>query len=218
MRALVLFAASAVLLASCGRADSPQISESRTAGSERTILALGDSLTAGLGVPPESSYPAQLEAKLRSEGFRYRVTNAGVSGETSAGLLERLDWALEGQTADLVLLCIGANDGLQTLPTDDLERNLRAAVSKIRSSGKKVVLVGMRMPFNLGPDYVRDFRAVYERVAESEDIPFLPFLLEGVARNPELNQGDGIHPNARGYAVVTETVFEFLRKEGLLVE
>lgn len=218
----VLLAVPAFLLSSCfGGGSAPSDAANAPSSEpprERRILAMGDSLTAGYQLPPESAYPAQLESLLRSEGYAYRVENAGVSGDVSSGLLSRTDWLLSDPVTDLAILCIGANDGLQGLSVSEMESNLLAIVRKLKEKNVKTVLVGMKMPTNLGPDYVREFESVYPRVAKSEGLPFLPFLLDGVARDPKLNLSDGIHPNAQGYAVVAKRVFEFLEREGLITE
>lgn len=228
MSAIPYFRVSSAILAAAFLAVSCVPSKNETApppsetanppGNQYRILALGDSLTAGYELSPSQSYPARLETLLKKEGYRYVVANAGVSGDTSAGLLERTDWILSAGVPDIAILCIGANDGFQSLPTDEMEKNVRAIIAKFKGKGSKVVLVGMRMPYNLGAEYVARFEATYPRIAKDEGVPFYPFLLEGVARDPSLNLRDGIHPNAEGYAIVAENVFEFLKKEGLLVK
>ncbi|MFZ3233179.1 MAG: arylesterase [Patescibacteria group bacterium] len=213
----------AFALASClttGRsvATFPEKAARLTAESQKTVLVMGDSLTAGYELPPESSYPAQLEKLLKADGYDYRVTNAGVSGDTSAGLLERSDWLLSDPLPSLVVVCIGSNDGLQGLSPEQMDKNVRAIVDKIQSKGVPVALVGVKIPRNLGADYLEKFEAVHPKIAADDRLPFMPFLLEGVAKDPKLTIGDGLHPNAAGYAVVAKNVFEFLKKEKLVTK
>jgi acyl-CoA thioesterase I len=180
------------------------------AAADRVIVALGDSLTAGLGVAADETYPALLERRLRREGFAYRVVNAGVSGDTTAGGLRRLEWVLRARPA-IVIVALGANDGLRGLPVTALRDNLVATVTRLRAAGVRVLLAGMRMPPNYGDAYTREFAGAFSGVARQTSVAFLPFLLEGVAGDPALNQPDGIHPNAAGQRVVAETVWRALR-------
>ena len=170
------------------------------------VVFLGDSLTAGLGLPSDQSYPSLIGKKLTGAGYNYDVVNAGVSGDTSAGGLRRLDWSLEGDVRALVV-ALGANDGLRGLPTDDLKRNLEAVLERAKARNIPVVLAGMEAPPNNGPDYTRAFRQVYLDLAKEYPVRFVPFLLLGVAGDASLNQGDGIHPNARGAEVVADLVW-----------
>ena len=164
------------------------------AGAEdRVIVALGDSLTAGLGVAADETYPALLQARLRREGFAYRVVNAGVSGDTTAGGRRRVDWVLRAH------------------PVAAMRDNLVAIVTGLRTGGARVLLVGMRMPPNYGDAYTRQFADAFPHVARQTSVAFVPFLLEGVAGDPALNQPDGIHPNAAGQRVVADTVWHALR-------
>lgn len=172
------------------------------------MIFLGDSLTAGYGLSPDQAYPNLLEPRLRARGWR--VVNAGVSGDTSSGALRRLDWVLKGKSG-LVFVCIGANDGLRGVPPEATEANLRRIVEKARAAGSRVVLAGISIPENYGRDYRARFEAIYPRVARDLKVPLLPFLLEGVAMDPALNQADGIHPNAEGQRRVAEHVWTFLR-------
>ena len=176
----------------------------------RVIAALGDSLTAGLGVAPDEAYPAQLEARLRREGYDYRVINAGVSGDTSAGGLRRVDAVLKLRP-DVVIVALGANDGLRGQPVQALRDNLLAIVKKVRDANARVLLAGMRVPPNYGPDYTRDFAAVFSEVARRTSVPLVPFLLEGVAAQVRFNQGDGIHPNAEGQRLIAEHLWPHLK-------
>jgi acyl-CoA thioesterase I len=175
----------------------------------RRIVFLGDSLTAGLGLQPAQSYPALLQARLARQGYRYHVVNAGVSGDTSAGGLRRLDWALDGDVAILVV-ALGANDGLRGLSPADLRKNLAAIVEAGKARGIAVVLAGMEAPPNNGAEYTAAFRRVYAEVAKRYDVPFVPFLLRSVAGDSALNQPDGIHPNERGAAVIADTLWDAL--------
>lgn len=175
----------------------------------RRVLFLGDSLTSGLGLPLEQAYPTLIAKKLASRGKGWTVVNAGVSGDTSAGGARRLVWSLQGGAAILVV-ALGANDGLRGLPPDDLARNLDSIITTAQSSGTRVLLAGMEAPPNNGPEYTAKFRQVYADVARRHDVVLLPFLLDGVAGAASLNQADGIHPNPRGAALVADNVWRAL--------
>ena len=177
---------------------------------DRVVVALGDSLTAGLGVARDEAYPALLEARLRRAGFAYRVVNAGVSGDTAAGGLRRLDWVLRSRP-EVVIVALGANDGLRGQPVAALRDNLTAIVTRLRESGTRVLLVGMRLPPNYGEAYASDFAEAFRAAARGASIAFLPFLLAGVAGDPSLNQADGIHPNAAGHRIVAEHIWPSLQ-------
>ncbi len=185
-----------------------------TAATPRTLVFFGDSLTAGLGLenPGVESYPALIAGKIAAAGLPWRVVNAGVSGETSAGGERRIDWVLQ-QPVDLLVLELGANDGLRGIDPAVTEANLRAIIGRVHAShpSARVVLAGMRMPPSLGEDYERAFAAIFPAVAREEHVALIPFLLEGVGGRPELNQADGMHPTAAGDAVVAETVWRVLR-------
>jgi len=183
---------------------------SPAAAADRVIAVLGDSLTAGLGVAPDDAYPALLEARLKREDYDYRVVNAGVSGDTSSGGLRRLDWVLKLKP-EVVIVALGANDGLRGQSVVQLHDNLVAIVRKAQQAGARVLLAGMRMPPNYGAAYTREFAAVFPEVARRMNVPLVPFLLEGVAAEVRLNQGDGIHPNAEGQRLVAEHVWPHLR-------
>ena len=159
------------------------------------IVALGDSLTAGLGLDPDQAYPAQLQQRLNSKGLPYQVVNAGVSGDTSAGGLRRLDWALEGDVRVLIV-ALGGNDALRGLPPEELKRNLAQIIERAQARGISVVLAGMEAPPNYGRSYVVSFHQVYPALAKQYHVAFVPFLLQGVAGDTRLNQPDGIHPTA----------------------
>ncbi len=195
-------------LPSLAIAESPANPSSETAVAPLVVF-LGDSLTAGSGLAEGEAYPALIKARLAREGHPVRIVNAGVSGDTSAGGLARLDWMLS-QHPDIVVVALGGNDGLRGLPVDDLERNLSAIVTRSRDAGARVLLAGMLVPPNYGPDYAREFAEVYPRVAKDNDVALVPFLLEGVGGQVALNQADGIHPNARGQAIVADNVLKGL--------
>ena len=173
------------------------------------IVFLGDSLTAGLGLPQSESVPSLIGARLEQEGYEYQVVNAGVSGDTSAGGLSRLEWSLEGNVKVLVIE-LGGNDGLRGLPVAAMRKNLDEIISRAKQRGITVVLTGMEAPPNYGDAYTTEFRQVFRDLAREHDVAFVPFFLEGVAGIPELNQGDGIHPNAQGARVVERTVWQAL--------
>jgi acyl-CoA thioesterase-1 len=177
----------------------------------RTVLFLGTSLTAGLGLPPEEAYPALVQQKIDSVGLPFHVINAGVSGETSAGALRRVDWLLR-QPFDVLVLETGANDMLRGFELDSTEANLRGIVHRVRAAhpDAPIVLAGMLAPPNMGADYAERFREIYPRVAREEHLVLIPFLLREVAGVPALNQADGIHPNERGAKIVAANVWTVL--------
>jgi acyl-CoA thioesterase-1 len=169
------------------------------------ILVLGDSLSAGFGLPPEEAFPARLEARLREAGIAARVVNAGVSGDTTAGGLARLDWSLADKP-DVVVLELGANDALRGIDPGAVRDNLDKIMRKIEASGAKLLLAGMRAPPNWGEEYQNAFDRIYPDLAREYGVPLDPFFLEGVAMKPELNQPDGLHPNAQGVAVMVDRI------------
>jgi len=173
------------------------------------IVALGDSLTAGRGLGPTENYPAKLQAKLDAKGYRYRVVNAGVSGDTSAQGLNRLQ-VIRSLRPALVIVELGANDGLRGIPVEQTQSNLNEIVSTLKEDGVTVVLAGMEIPPNYGPEYTRQFRLMFRDIAAKYRVPLIPFFLQGVAGIPDLNQEDGIHPTARGNDLVTENVWRIL--------
>ena len=176
---------------------------------ERVIVAFGDSLTAGLGVTPEDSYPSRLQARLRTEGYDYRVVNAGASGDTTAGGLRRVDWALKNKP-EVVIVALGANDGLRGQDLASVRANLDAIVARFQKAGVRVLVAGMEVPPNYGARYTADFRRMFRDVALKRGAVFMPFLLDGVAGNPRLNQPDGIHPTPEGYRIVVEHLWPHL--------
>jgi acyl-CoA thioesterase-1 len=176
------------------------------------VLILGDSLTAGYGVDPEQAYPALLQKKIDADEPGFTVINGGVSGDTSAGGLRRLGWLLH-RRMDVLVLELGANDGLRGVPVEATRSNLQAIIDKTRESNPaiKIIIAGMRMPPNLGEDYVRDFGRTFPDIAEKNHAALVPFLLEGVAGNPSLNLPDGIHPTPEGHRIVCENVWKILK-------
>jgi acyl-CoA thioesterase I len=174
------------------------------------IVFLGDSLTAGLGVAPSEAYPALIQERVREAGYDFEVVNAGVSGDTSAGGLRRLDWSIEG-TVRVLVVALGANDGLRGLPATEMQQNLATIIERAQNRRIEVVLAGMEAPPNFGPEYTRQFRAVYADLARTYHVHFIPFFLDGVAGMSSLNQGDGIHPNAQGHRAVADLVWHTLQ-------
>ena len=176
-----------------------------------TIVAVGDSLTEGLGVAKSEAYPALLEQMLQENGYPYQVVNAGVSGETSSGTLSRVDWILDSaQKPDIIILETGGNDGLRAIDPELTWKNLETIVDRFQASGVEVVLAGMETIQNLGEEYTVPYAAVYPAVAEEKNVILIPFFLEGVAAERSLNQEDGIHPTAEGYQIVAENVYPYV--------
>ncbi|WP_422081123.1 arylesterase [Ulvibacterium sp.] len=217
---------SLFLLLSCG-GKSTQKSEDTTAEStnssteeterkdNKTIIFFGDSLTAGLGLDPQEAFPAVIQGTLDSLGMNYTVINSGLSGETTASGRNRLDWVLN-QKADIFILELGANDGLRGIPLEETRTNLQAIIDAVqkKNPSTQIVLAGMQIPPNMGQDYTSEFRKIFPELAEKNTLPLIPFLLEGVAGNPELNQEDGIHPTVEGQKIVANNVWAVL--EGVL--
>ena len=179
-----------------------------------TVLALGDSLTEGLGVAPADNYPAQLQASLQQMGYKnVEVVNSGLSGETSTGLVNRIDWVLQTKP-DITILTIGANDAIRGLDIATIEANIRTAVKRLQDNGSEVILGGMQIYDNLGNDYVKSFSAIYPRVAEDMNVPLIPFFLKGVGGDANLNQADAIHPTREGYTIiVNDNILPVLKPE-----
>ncbi|MBI1245823.1 MAG: arylesterase [Alphaproteobacteria bacterium] len=184
----------------------------RAQGAAPRLLLLGDSLTAGYGLPANLAFPAKLGAALATAGLKVDVVNAGVSGDTSAGGLARLDWAMGPKAPEYAFVALGANDGLRGLDVGAMEKNLDAIVAKLVARGTKVMLAGMKAPPNMGSDYAAEFAAVYPRVAQRHGAALYPFFLEGVAAIPTLNQADGIHPNAEGVDKIVSLLLPALRR------
>ena len=175
----------------------------------RTLVFLGDSLTAGLGLPLDQAFPSLIEARVRAEHRPWKVVNAGISGDTTAGGLARLDWIYK-QKVDVLVVALGANDGLRGIPVEQTEKNLRAILRRARKEGSRVLLAGLRLPDNFGLQAQTRFAAIYPRLAAEFRVPLVSFLLEGVAMEPGLNQADGIHPNAKGARKVADHLWEKL--------
>lgn len=188
-----------------GRAAAPPSVDDRP-----RIVAFGDSLTAGLGVTADEAYPAELQRRLDVLGFRYRVVNAGVSGETTAGGLRRVAWILRSKP-EIVILELGANDGLRGLRVEETRANLEQIIQQIQQSGTQVVLAGMKLPPNYGQDYLSAFERLYPDLAKRYRLPLIPFFLEAVAASQALNQADGIHPTAQGYRAIVDKMLPTLQ-------
>src|SRR5215469_11749815 len=175
------------------------------------ILAFGDSLTAGLGLPASEAFPARLQARLKDEGIDVKIVNGGVSGDTTTDGLARLDWALADKP-DVVILALGANDMLRGINPKIVRANLDQMIAKIQSSGAKILLLGMQSTTNWGAEYEHAFDNIYPELAKAHDVPLYPFFLDGVAMNPALNQPDGMHPNERGVAIMVDHIAPLLAK------
>ena len=197
--------------------ESTQSNESTNSAEQQaplTILALGDSLTEGLGVDNNANYPAQLEARLQELGYKdVKVINSGLSGETSTGLVNRLDWVLQTKP-DITILTIGANDAIRGIDVATVEANIRTAIKRLQDGGSEVILGGMQIYDNLGADYVESFAAIYPRVAKDMNVTLIPFFLDGVGGDAELNQADAIHPTKKGYTIiVNDNILPILQPE-----
>ena len=197
--------------------ESTQSNESTNSAEQQaplTILALGDSLTEGLGVDNNANYPAQLEARLQELGYKdVKVINSGLSGETSTGLVNRLDWVLQTKP-DITILTIGANDAIRGIDVATVEANIRTAIKRLQDGGSEVILGGMQIYDNLGADYVESFAAIYPRVAKDMNVTLIPFFLDGVGGDPKLNQADAIHPTKEGYTIiVNDNILPILQPE-----
>ena len=179
---------------------------------EQTLLFIGDSLTAGYGVKKADSYPVLVGNKLNKLGKgQFKIINGSISGSTSASAMGRLKW-FKKLKPKLVLLALGANDGLRGIKVSESEKNLKKAISFAREQKMTVILVGMMMPPNYGPEYTKEFKTMYRKTAKDLKIPLIPFLLEGVAGEKSLNQNDGIHPNEKGHRIMAETVYKFVKE------
>jgi acyl-CoA thioesterase-1 len=184
-------------------------------GAKKRIVVLGDSITAGYGLDPQEAFPALLQKKIDAAGLPYTVTNAGVSGDTTAGGLRRIAWALGQQGAEVLVIALGGNDGLRGIQPEQTRENLAGIIDKARTKNPrmKVVVAGMQMPDNMGAEFTTKFKALYPEVAKEKQAALVPFLLEGVGGSEELNQEDRIHPTAEGQAKVAETVWKVLKGE-----
>jgi acyl-CoA thioesterase-1 len=207
MPLLLSFALAQML---CGKSFASESTNSTTLTS-RTVLILGDSLAAGRGVDPEESFPALLQEKIRQRGWNDSIINAGVSGDTSAGGLRRLDWLLR-QKIDVLVLELGGNDGLRGIQPAATRTNLQSIIdrTKERYPAVQVIVAGMKMPPNMGEQYQKEFENLFPELAKKNEAHLVPFLLENVGGHPELNQGDGIHPTADGHRIVAENVWKIL--------
>ncbi len=205
---------SLLILSACG-SDAPSaiVEIPKT---EKVILALGDSLTIWLWLPESESYPSQLQNQLSTRGYNYVVQNAGISWDTTAGLLARMDWVLEWDSPDLIILCIGANDAFQWKSVADIETNTRAIIEKIQNKKIPILFAGMIAPYNLGTEYRAEYDALFPKLAKEYKLPFFPFLLEWVALKSNLNQADRIHPNKAGYTIIVTNILRILENEKLI--
>jgi len=178
---------------------------------DKNVLFFGDSITAGYGLDPEDAFPAIIQQKIDSLGLSYRVINAGLSGETSAGGLRRVDWVLQ-QHVDIFVLELGGNDGLRGIDPASTKENLQGIIEKVnqRYPDAKIILTGMEAPPNMGQSYTEEFKSIFGELANENDLIYLPFILEGVAGDPELNLPDGIHPTEEGHKILARNVWEVL--------
>ena len=217
--AILIMVLTAAMLSACGvstaekkanvngKSQPPALVKSGKA----KIVAFGDSLTAGFGLTEKESYPYLLQEKLKADGFDYEVVNAGVSGETSLGGLERIDWVLEMEKVDILVLELGANDLLRGVPVKTMKANLDKIIRKAKAKNVRVLLCGMIAPPSLGADYQRDYTKAFPDLADEHKVEFLPFILQNIALEKTLNQADGIHPNAAGAKIMTENVYQALK-------
>jgi len=184
-------------------------------GQKKRIVVLGDSITAGYGLDPDEAYPSLLQKKIDAAQLPYAVTNAGVSGDTSAGGLRRIDWALGQQGADVLIIALGGNDGLRGVAPAETEKNLTGIITKARAKNPqiKIVLIGMEMPPNMGAEFTASFKAVFPKVATAKNVQLIPFLLQGVGGDMKLNQPDRIHPTAEGQKIIADHVWKDLEKQ-----
>lgn len=219
LKAILIFFSLILFVSACGVSTAEKQPVNRTdkkppanvVSGKPKIIAFGDSLTAGFGLAEKESYPFLLQEKLKADGFDYEVINAGVAGETSLGGLERVDWVLEQENAQILILELGANDLLRGLPVAKMKQNLATIIKKAQSKNIKVLLCGMLAPQTMGAQYQREFVNAFPDLAKEYKVEFMPFILEGVALNKNLNQPDGIHPNAEGEKIMTENVYKYLK-------
>jgi len=211
MRLPILAVTLGCLLSGCEQktATPPTPAPQKQLASAGTIVAAGDSLTAGYGVNETEAYPAQLEKKLQADGYNWRVVNAGISGETSSGTLSRITWILKLKP-DIVILETGANDGLRGVDPKVTQKNISETVRLLKESNVTIILAGMRMVTSMGPEFTHSFAAIYPAVAKEHGLTLIPFFLQGVAGNPALNQEDGIHPLPEGYRIITDMIYPYL--------
>jgi len=222
MRSFTLFLSLFMffLLSSCGEVTKKEEKETNQASKEneseeedkpKVILFFGDSLTAGYGLEQEEAFPAIIQKRIDSLELSYKVLNAGLSGETTSGGKNRIDWVLK-QNVDVFILELGANDGLRGIPLEETRNNLQEIIDFVRAENPEIeiILAGMQIPPNMGQEYTSEFKNIFPDLAEKNEVDLIPFLLEDVAGNPELNQQDGIHPTAEGQKIVAENVWEVL--------
>jgi acyl-CoA thioesterase-1 len=210
----ILIIITSLFLASCG-----QLSESAvTTQTEKTIIAIWDSLTAWYGLPISDSYPSQLEEELQKQWYKYRLVNAGISGDTTAWVLSRLDWILEDTTPSLIILCIGANDAFQWKDTSEIEKNLRQIIEKIQIKSIPILFAGMRAPLNLGGEYWKTYEELFPKLAKEYNLAYMKFFLEAVALKAQLNQADRIHPTKEWYAIIVGNLIEIMKSENLITQ
>jgi acyl-CoA thioesterase I len=211
---------STILFASCNISTATRQSNSnpnkplatpQVTSNKPKIVAFGDSLTAGFGLLEKESYPYLLQERLKTDGYDYEVINAGVSGDTSIGGLERIDWVLEQENVQILILELGANDLLRRMPVAKMKKNLAQIIEKAQAKKIKVLFCGMFAPPAVGADYQREYTTTFPDLASEYKVEFLPFLLENVALNKDLNQPDGIHPNAEGEKIMTDNVYKALK-------
>ncbi|HXH69649.1 MAG TPA: arylesterase [Pyrinomonadaceae bacterium] len=217
--AILSFISLTILFAACGASSAEQqinrnaqrpISAPQIDSDKPKIIAFGDSLTAGFGLAEKESYPYLLQQQLRADGFDYEVVNAGISGETSLGGLERVDWVLEQENVRILILELGANDLLRNMPVVKMKQNLSRIIEKAQAKNIQVLLCGMLAPPTMGAQYQREYITAFPDLAAEYKVPFLPFLLENIALDKNLNQADGIHPNAAGAKIMNDNVYKAL--------
>ena len=201
-------------LVGCSNESASNDAASKTAAAKqptrKTIVAVGDSLTAGLGVDESEAYPAQLQRKLAGDGYDFNVVNAGISGETSSGTLTRIEWVISNLKPDIIILETGANDGLRGIDPNILRKNLDRIVSVIKANNIEVLLCGMKILPNMGPEYSKAFARVYPEIAQKYEIPLVPFFLEGVGGDPRFNQPDRLHPTVKGYRRIVDHIYPYV--------
>ncbi len=191
------------------------VPEEKTIERQRHLFAIGDSLTAGYQLSPEQSFPAQLQELLKEQ--KITVINAGKSGDTSSQMRERFSWSLtDAKPGDIALITAGANDGLQWLPLEQLEENVQWMITEAKNRELIVIVWGMKLPPNYGPEYARWFEELFPRVASEQSVLLIPFILDWVAANPSLNLDDGIHPNAEWYAIIAQNLTDFLEENDII--
>ena len=219
MKAILSFISLAIISSACGVSTAEKQTNKtvdrkppvQVVSGKPKIVAFGDSLTAGFGLAEKESYPYLLQERLKADGYDYEVVNAGVSGETSLGGLERVDWVLEQENVQILILELGANDLLRGLPVAKMKENLSKIIKRAKAKNIKVLLCGMLAPPTMGAQYQRDYVSAFPDLASENDVKFLPFLLDGIALNQKFNQPDGIHPNAEGAKIMTTNIYTALK-------